>query len=181
VGAAQDQYQMMLRELVAPVLRADGLKGSGQRYVLNLAQHVGRVTFERSVYQSDSERLSFRVWLSAEPREHAMRPRTGGRPLRSQRPETWGAALADLIVPSRPGMAWWLLRTDPSLPEDPPTKRVRGQPVPGGHGRIWGQGAYDTLDRASIAADVIAGLERWGLPALRRELARMEKRPESSA
>jgi hypothetical protein len=166
MGAAKTAYRTMLREAIAPALRNEGLKGSGQAYEVRGDRHVGRVTFEASA-RNTADRVRFRVFLSVEPRasQSPMVP--------SRSPDIWDVPLARLI-PSRPAFEWWLLR-DGDTSESPPgmVHLSTGERLTS-PGSVWASGSYDSSDPAAVAADVLAALKQWGLPALRHELARRE-------
>jgi hypothetical protein len=167
MATAQETYRTMLREVIAPALRAEGLTGSGQSYELAGERHVGQVTFDRSVHNTKDE-VRFRVFLSARPREMARRA------VSSPLSDVWHATLTRLI-PSRRAFEWWLLRGK-DTPQHPPG-RIRistGEQLPQS-GQAWASGYYDTADPNAVAADVIEALQQWGLPSLRRELARREE------
>jgi hypothetical protein len=204
MGAARDAYQLILKERIGPALRAEGFKGSGNKYELRGEQYHGVVSFSGSV-SNTTDLVRFRVGLvvkrmlprtNERERPSALLATDGGRahrtdldrmppgttqPERSSallRMDRWGAYLADLI-PERPGFGWWRLRTgnEPRFPPDAVANRQRrlskgASPRP--LGMSWADGAYDTADPEAVAADVIEALVKYGLPEMRRELARLE-------
>ena len=133
---AQQTFRRMLRDEVAPALRALGMKGSGQHFTLPDPEALLLLAFQRST-DSDAARTSFTVNLASLDRTE----------YEQQRAEWWGRPTATMELPigryTRLGFLmpagqdhWWTVRA--------------GAPT------------------ADLAAEVVAAIERYGLPDLRR-------------
>src|SRR5947209_7169681 len=63
VESAQETFKRMMREQVAPQLRALGFKGSGQRFTLPSDSHWALLGFQRSAW-GDSRKGKFTINLT---------------------------------------------------------------------------------------------------------------------
>ena len=145
MSSAQEAFRAMLKEHVAPSLRALGFKGSGQNYQLPSDTHWALVGFQKSEF-SDSETITFTINLQVIRRsdwDEARResPWMGERPTATT---TWGLSLA------------W-------------SKRI-GQLTPSGEDLWWTFRAG--TDTTQLAGAVLWAIEDFALPAIREQLGR---------
>ena len=126
----------MLRDDVAPALRALGMTGSGQHFTLPDAQALLLLSFQRST-GSDAARTSFTVNLASLDRAECEEQRAGwwGRPTATAQLPIGRYTRLGFLMPGGQDH-WW------TLPAGAPT--------------------------AGLAAEVVAAIERYGLPDLRR-------------
>jgi len=141
VGTAQEGLRDLLRDLVAPALRAQGLKGTAGKYHLPDPNHFALVEWQRNTH-STSEELTFTVNLMVMKRS------------------TWKDRTADgkfrLKVPVAGIYGWgeWEERIGFLMPE---------------HRDIWWP-VRAGEDSSEVGRSVVEALTRWGLPALRSHL-----------
>ncbi len=63
MATAQERFTAMLRDEVAPRLRAMGFKGSGQNFALPSESHWSLLGFQRSAF-SDKDKVAFTINLT---------------------------------------------------------------------------------------------------------------------
>lgn len=139
---AQETFKRMMREQIAPKLRALGFKGSGQKFVLTSDSHWALVGFQRSAWGSSAEgRFTINltaVSKSAWEQSRAEHPHRGSMPQANafEGAPAWAARIGRLMPDSRD--QWWTVsagaRTD------------------------------------DVAAEVIDAVESYALPELRRQI-----------
>lgn len=139
---AQQAYARLLRDFVAPALRAQGLKGSGQTYTLPHPEMRVAVHFQCAA--RDRGELEFTVEVSAvhDPTMEAFdaahrTARRQGRTIPLSRTGHWGRRLG-FLMPVRRDI-WWTIRA--------------GEPI------------------ESVATEVVSALVEYGLPAAREAAA----------
>lgn len=133
----------MMRDEVAPRLRALGFKGSGQRFTLPSETHWAFVGFQRSAW-SDRTALRFTINLTVVSKEEWKRARADHSYL-GERPQANAAA---------GGPAW--------------DERI-GFLMPERRDHWWSMGAGEPSE--GVAAGVIDAVERFALPELLRQIA----------
>jgi hypothetical protein len=143
VGTAQEQFKAMLRDVIAPALRAEGFKGSGTEYSLNDSRSFATVGFQSSSY-STAELMKFTVNLKVTLKTD------------------WAAAKEEFSwiksATPRPNISYsgvreWFCRI--------------GTLMPDANDRWWDLGANDDL--ATVAKEVLTALRTWGIPELIRQ------------
>lgn len=142
VGDVQATYRAMLRDDIAPALRALGLKGSGSRYSLPDPESWALLGFQSSRFNT-SEALTFTVNLCAvsrlvwesRRREQSHLPEKPSPGIFYGR-FSWSCRLGHLMPENRD--VWW------DLDED--------------------------ADAKDVASEVVATISAYGLPALRERL-----------
>ena len=143
---AQQTFDQMMKEEVAPALRKLGLKGSGQRFELPSNEFWLLIGFQKSQW-SDSDDVRFTINLNVASRarwEEARltRPYLGARPS----PNT--------------------LYTAPAIAmDDYAWSRRIGDVLPGGADRWWK--VTPSSDTRLIADEVVAAIRNYALPAMR--------------
>ncbi|MEW2145522.1 DUF4304 domain-containing protein [Micromonospora vinacea] len=142
MGDVQASYRAMLRDDVAPALRALGLKESGSRYCLPDMESWALLGFQSSRFNT-SESLTFTVNLCAVSRlVWESRRREQSHLTEKPSPGTfygrlvWSCRLRHLLPENRD--VWW------DLDEDAVAK--------------------------DVASEVVAAISAYGLPALRERL-----------
>jgi Domain of unknown function (DUF4304) len=143
VPSMQDEYKALLRERIAPALRALGLKGSGARYRLDVPDHFAELGFQSSAGNS-WEHVRFTVNLSVAERA-AWEAARSARPSLPERP-------SPNVFYGRP-LTWH--------------KRIGGV-LPGGGDHWWD--LRPETDPARLADEVVAALRDHGLPAMRERM-----------
>jgi hypothetical protein len=150
MSSAQDLFKLMLRDEVAPALRASGLKGSGQRFELPSESHWALLGFQKSAW-SDRQRLTFTVNLTVVARSVW----TNGRRRWSQLPEQPGPNWAlPPMMESAFDTGYWHARI--------------GELMPGNLDRWWEVNA--TPDSGAVAAEVVEAIVEYALPEMRERL-----------
>ena len=146
VQSAQQAYEALLRQAIAPALRAEGLRGSGAHFHIPDDRYWALVGFQRSVHSTPDEvtftvnlriieRETFAAWASlCEPAPAKPSPNTGYGDV----PEWW--VRLGHYTDSRDDV-WW-----PVLPDAPEANGM-------------------------VAGDVLDLLRRAALPAVRARLA----------
>jgi hypothetical protein len=132
----------MLRDRVAPALRAEGMKGSGSEYSIPSPSHWVLLGFQRSrgstasivEFTVNCKVVRKDVWATA----YAERPYIGVRP----KPNSFAGSFE-----------WW--------------RRI-GRLMPVQQDKWWSLPA--TGDTEAIAADVLAAISAYALPEMRRRL-----------
>jgi hypothetical protein len=140
---AQETFTRMIRERVAPRLRALGFKGSGQRFTLASDSHWALLGFQRSAW-GDSHEGRFTLNLTVVSKE-AWEASRAEKPHRGTVP----AANAFEGVP-----AW--------------EERI-GMLMPGRLDRWWELRAGEPTE--SVTAEVLSAVENYALPEMRRQIA----------
>jgi hypothetical protein len=100
----------MMRDEVAPALRALGFKGSGQAYVLPNDTHWAMLSFQKSALRSDADQIFFAVNFDVTTKEEwDQRRRAVGAP---ERPSpSWFSRMTIADGPRGGGIQhWWELR-----------------------------------------------------------------------
>ncbi|MGN9906378.1 DUF4304 domain-containing protein [Phytohabitans sp. LJ34] len=142
MSSVQDVYRAMLRDRVAPGLRALGFKGSGARYRLDDEECLAQLGFQSSAYNTSAS-LSFTlnlsvvsrlVWESAR-REQPYLP-TSPSPNVFYGTYVWQRRIGQLM-PTQSDL-WWDLEHD--------------------------------ADPAAVADAVVTAVHDYGLPAMREQL-----------
>jgi hypothetical protein len=137
--SAQDEFRVLLRDLVSPAMRSAGLKGSAGNYQLPSPAYFALVGFQRSTWSTASA-VKFTVNLKAVSRE------------------AWKLARADKTwLPESP-------RANSGYPVAEWWVRI-GRVMPGGQDHWWWLRPGQPLE--VLAVDVIGALKDYGLPALR--------------
>jgi uncharacterized protein DUF4304 len=143
VGSAVDGFRSMMRDHVAPALRAMGFVGSGRSYVLPSDTHWVLLGFQKS-RSSDAAAVPFTVNVTVASKEAwaAMRRTRGYLPERPSAntfygPEIWRRRIGMLLPEGAD--RWWTLT--PATPA------------------------------AALAAEVVDALRLAALPEIRRRLA----------
>ena len=142
MGNAQDAYRAMLRDEIAPALRALGLRGSGSRFSFADPASWALLGFQSSRYNTD-QAMRFTVNLSAVPK-HVWESRRREQPHLPVRP-TPGTYYGEFV---------WSRRLGHLMPVDKD---------------VWWDldGEHDPKVAAS---GVVAAIGAYGLPALRQQL-----------
>jgi hypothetical protein len=118
VETAQETFKRMIREQVAPRLRALGFKGSGQRFALASDSHWALLGFQRSAW-GDSNKGSFTINLTVVSKEAWEASRTD-RPYRGSAPQAnasegvpaWEERIG-MLTPENLDL-WWEVRAGES-------------------------------------------------------------------
>ncbi|MGC4810083.1 DUF4304 domain-containing protein [Micromonospora sp. DT228] len=142
MGDVQAAYRAMLRDDVAPALRALGFTGSGSRYTLPDPESWALLGFQSSRYNTRG-RLTFTVNLCAVPRIvwQSRRREQSQLPLKPS-PGTyygdfvWSWRIGHLMPVNED--VWWDLNED--------------------------------VEATDVASEVVTAIEAYGLPALREHL-----------
>jgi hypothetical protein len=157
---ARDVFRELLRDLVAPELRRQGLKGSGSSYVLPDDASWKQVGFQKST-SSTSNVVKFTINLKVTDKEYWDECRRNHSPLKDTPPPgvdptTWDAErLAGSAYPDRPSANTF---------GDGQVRRI-GQLLPGHGDRWWSLTAEDA---EAVVEDALQALLAHGLPWLRR-------------
>ena len=133
---------MLMKERLAPGLRALGCKGSAGRFLLPSDAFWSFIGFQKSAY-SDAKEVQVTVNLSAIPRQVWQEQR-------DQSPH-----LPEKPSPSTFYGSW------------APQTRI-GDLLPDGEDKWWRVVADD--QNAAVANDLLAGIEAYGLPWLRQQM-----------
>jgi hypothetical protein len=142
VESAQDTFKRMIREKIAPELRAFGFKGSGQRFVLPSESHWALLGFQRSAW-GDSRKGSFTINLTVVSKD-------AWEQSRAERPHRGSIPAAN----SYEGVPVW---------ED----RI-GMLMPGSFDQWWEVCAGESTDH--VARDVVSAVEVYALPEMHRQI-----------
>ena len=144
---AQETFKTMMKEQVAPALRALGFNGSGQRYELSSETHWALLGFQKST-GSDASQVKFTINVSAVPRDEWEEARRKQAWL-AERPGAnvsefvgWHARIGELTGASD---TWWTVSAD--RPTEP------------------------------VVSEVIAAVRDHALTELRRRIDGVESRP----
>ncbi|MEA2826624.1 MAG: hypothetical protein QOG43_1063 [Actinomycetota bacterium] len=162
--SAQSAFKRLLRDVAAPELRRQGLKGSGSAYVLPHAASWAQVGFQKST-SSTSDVVKFTINLKVTDKDHWDERRRDHSPMKDTPPPgvdrtTWDAErLARSAYPTRPAA---------NLFGDGQVERI-GRLIPGIEGDHWWSLTVDDAER--VVADACRALLIYGLPWLRRALA----------
>jgi hypothetical protein len=133
----------MMREQVAPALRALGLKGSGQSYAIPADAYWALVGFQKSI-ASSAGAVKFTVNLQVHPRDawaraYEKRPSMGAKPSANTLAGvegTWWSRIGRLLPDASDRWRW----IEPDRPTDP------------------------------VGDEVIAAIRDYGLPEMRRRM-----------
>lgn len=142
VGSVQDIYRVLLRDLVAPELRAMGFKGSGSRYRLDDQEFWAVLGFQASAYNT-SKAMRFTANLCVVGRS------------------VWDSARRERpYLPESPapnvyyGTFTWHRRIGRLMPHE---------------ADLWWDLDHAT-EPAVIADEVVTAIRDFGLPAMRQQL-----------
>lgn len=133
----------MMREQVAPQLRALGLKGSGQRFTLPSETHWALLGFQRSAW-GDSNEGQFTINLTVVSKDD------------------WEASRAD-----RPHRA--AIPSANTFEGAPAWQKRIGMLMPDQLDRWWTIGAGQPTEH--VAADVVSAVTQYALPEIRRQIS----------
>ncbi len=160
---AQDAFKRLLRDVVAPALRNQGLRGSGAVYVLPNRFYWAQVGFQKST-SSSKDAVKFTINLKVTDKEQWNQERRDHSPLKDRPPpgvsqEDWDAQrLERSAYPARPSVGTF---------GDGRSERI-GDLMPGTNRDQWwtltAQNAEDVMH------DALRSLLDHGLPWLRREI-----------
>jgi hypothetical protein len=142
VESAQDTFKRMMREQIAPELRALGFKGSGQRFVLPSESHWALLGFQRSAW-GDARRGSFTINLTVVSKE-------AWEQTRSEWPHRSSIPAAN----SYEGIPAWEDRIGSLMPEN--------------RDQWWEVAAGESTEL--VARDVVTAVELYALPEMRRQI-----------
>jgi hypothetical protein len=142
VESAQDTFKRMIREKIAPELRAFGFKGSGQRFVLPSESHWALLGFQRSAW-GDSRKGSFTINLTVVSKE-------AWEQSRAQRPQRGPIPAAN----GYEGIPAWEDRIGMLMPES--------------SDQWWEVTAGGSTD--GVARDVVRAVEVYALPEMCRQI-----------
>jgi len=140
--SAQETFKRMMREQIAPQLRALGFKGSGQRFVLTSDSHWALLGFQRSAW-GDSAEGSFTINLTAVAKD-------SWEESRAERPHRGAVPQANAFE----GAPAW-------------EERIGGL-MPGDLDHWWAIQAGAPTDE--LAHEVVNAVERYALPELRLQI-----------
>ena len=160
---AQDAFKRLMRDAVAPALRAEGLRGSGSVYVLPNPTYWAQVGFQKST-SSSRDAVKFTIKLKVTDKEWWDEQRRDHSPLKDRPPPdsdnaTWDALrLERSVYPARPSV---------NISGDGRSQRI-GDLMPETKADHW------WVLTADNAEDVVEGALRallsHGLPWLRQEI-----------
>jgi hypothetical protein len=140
----------MLRDEIAPALRASGLKGSGQRFVVPSESHWALLGFQKSAW-SDRQRLTFTVNLTVVAHD------------------VWANARQRLPqLPEQPGANWGLPPNMKSALDTGYWHARIGDLMPGNLDRWWELRA--TEDYTAVAAETVEAIRTYAIPEMRKRL-----------
>lgn len=143
-GAAQGLYRDLVRGALSPAFRTLGFSGSGGRYSLPADGCWALLGLQKSVY-SDRQEVRFTANLLVANRA------------------TWASLRAQMgYLPERPAPS--------TLYGDKIAQSRIGDLLPDAADTWWR--IYAGVDLDAVGQDVITSIERYGLPWLRREMAR---------
>jgi len=160
---AQDAFKRLLRDAVAPALRAEGLTGSGSVYVVPNPTYWAQVGFQKSMSSSKDVvrftinlKLTDKRWWDEQRRDHS--PLKDRPPPGSDR-ATWDAQrLERSVYPARPSV---------NTSDDGRVQRI-GHLIPGIKGDHWWMLTVDNAE--DVVEDALRALLSHGLPWLRQEI-----------
>jgi len=161
--SAQNAFKRLLRDVVAPELRRQGLKGSGSVYVLPDAASWAQVGFQKST-SSTSDVVKFTINLKVTEKEYWDEQRRDHSPMKDTPPPgvdrtTWDAnRLERSAYPARPAANTF---------GDGQVERI-GRLIPGIEADHWWSLTVDDAER--VVDDARRALLTYGLPWLRRAL-----------
>ena len=157
-GAVQAVYAQLLRDLVAPALRAEGMQGSGNRYLLCDDEWWAQVGFQKSRYsRSDAIKVTVNLSLirksdwTENRREHSYLKDT---PPAGELQADWDVKrLEESFYPVKPS------------PNEFPFKRI-GHLIPHiGSDHWW---LLTSEDGLQVMTEIVEAVRIYGLPALRK-------------
>jgi hypothetical protein len=149
VRTAQDVFKRMLRDEIAPGLRASGLKGSGQRFELPSESYWALLGFQKSAW-SDRLRLTFTVNLTVVARDVWTNGRRRWPQLSEQPGPNW--SLSPMMESAFDG--YWHSRI--------------GQLMPANVDQWWELDASE--DSGAVAAEVVEAIRRYAIPEMEERL-----------
>jgi hypothetical protein len=142
----------MLRDDVAPRLRALGFTGSGQNFALPSATHWALLGFQKSDF-SDRGRVAFTINLTVVGREAWEQGSRDAWPAQPVRPPGANWGLPPMLEEVFRG-AYWHSRI--------------GLVMPGSRDRWWN--VLADADNGDVAVAVVAEIEEFALPAMRERM-----------
>ena len=148
---AQEVYRAMLREHVAPALRAAGWKGSGSAYLLPSPGYWAQLGFQKDRY-STADQVRFTVNLSVVPRDVWACAHDSWPSQLSARPSA-NTDSGALIREVDRHHCWWG-RIGLLMPE---------------HNDHWWE-ISSGEDAASVGRDVVDAIREHAIPALRAKM-----------
>jgi len=140
----------MLRDEIAPELRAAGFKGSGQGFELPSESHWAVLGFQKSAW-SDRQRVTFTVNLTVVARAVW----ANGR-------RRWPE------LPEKPGPNWGLPPMMESAFDTGYWHSRIGQLMPGNLDQWWELDA--SKDSGAVAAEVVQSIRTYAIPEMRTRL-----------
>ncbi len=161
--SAAAALKRVLREVVAPALRAQGLHGSGQTYVLPNASHWAQVGFQKST-SSTADTVKFTINLKVTCKDWWDEQRRDHSPLKDTPPRgidraSWDAQrLKESVYPARPSA---------NTSGDGRTMRI-GPLIPDVKADHWWLMTAATAEQ--VIAEALEAVITYGLPWLRREV-----------
>jgi len=139
---AQDVYAALMKDTLAPALRALGLRGSGGRFSLPSDTHWALLGFQRSVWD-DRDEIQLTVNLTVLGRA------------------AWASEVA--------GNPWQAARPNPNHEYGTLASQTRlGLLLPGGTDTWWTVRADEPTD--TVTDDVLAAIRDVGIPWLRTQI-----------
>ncbi len=137
---AREAFSVMLRDHIAPALREMGFTGSGQTFMLHTPHHYAQLGFQKSHYYDVRFTINVSV-VSSGKWEDARR----ADPKLPVRPAANSMYYNDLT---------WFTRI--------------GRLMPGGLDQWWHVSEGESTD--GTAAEVVAAIREWALPAIRHQV-----------
>ena len=163
-GTAQDALQRLLKDVVAPALRAEGLQGSGKAYVLPDPVYWAQVGFQGS-YRSTADATQFTINLKVTSKAAWDEARRDHSPVKDTPPPgvdraEWDARrLKESAYPLRPSANIF----------GGGTMRI-GHLIPSiGRDHWW---TLTVANARPVVDDALDALVRYGLPWLRQQVAK---------
>jgi hypothetical protein len=142
----------MLRDEVAPRLRALGFKGTGQKFALPSETHWALLGFQKSGF-SDMGQVAFTVNLTVVERDAWERGSQEAWPNRPVRPPGANWSLPPMLEEKFVG-AYWHSRI--------------GFVMPGSRDRWWK--VLADADNADVAVAIVAEIEEFAVPAMHERM-----------
>lgn len=163
IETAPDAFKRLLRDVVAPELRRQGLKGSGQAYILPDGVYWAQVGFQKST-SSNRDLVKFTINLKVTNKEWWDQQRRDHSPVKDTPP------------PGVDRKSWDALRLERSAYPPRPSANTFGEGreervghlIPGIEAKHWWSLTPD--DAEAVVEDALRALITYGLPWLRREI-----------
>jgi hypothetical protein len=159
---AQSAFKRLLRDVVSPALREQGLRGSGSVYVLPHPAYWAQVGFQRST-SSSKDAVKFTINLKVTNKEWWNEQRRDHSPLKDRPPPgvdraAWDAQrLEHSVYPARPSV---------NTSDDGRWQRI-GDLIPGIDRDHWWMLTVENAQE--VMQDALGALLSYGVPWLRRE------------